>query len=450
MKQENKFTYMTQTPVPKLVGTLAVPTIISMLVSSFYNMADTFFVGKINTQATAAVGVVFSLMTLIQAFGFLFGHGSGNYISRKLGAKQYEDASVMAATGFYLALLCGLLIMLGGLVFLEPLAYWLGSTETILPYTKEYLKYILIGAPYMAASLVLNNQLRFQGNAVYSMVGIVVGAVLNIALDPLFIFVFDMGIAGAALATIISQFVSFVILVVMSNRGGNIRIRIRNVKIKLYYIKEIIKGGIPSLFRQGLASVATIFLNQVAGGYNDAAIAAMSVVTRIAMFANSVLIGFGQGFQPVCAFNYGAGLYRRVREAFWFCIKTSTIFLAALSVLGAVFAPNLISIFIKEDLDVIQIGTLAIRLQCITFPLGSWIILCNMMLQAIGKSIKASIVAAARQGLFFLPIILILPNLWGLLGIQLAQPIADVCTLLLSLPLGISVLKDMKNAEEIS
>lgn len=450
MEQENKFTYMTQTPVPKLVGTLAVPTIISMLVSSFYNMADTFFVGKINTQATAAVGVVFSLMTLIQAFGFLFGHGSGNYISRKLGAKQYEDASVMAATGFYLALLCGLLIMLGGLVFLEPLAYWLGSTETILPYTKEYLKYILIGAPYMAASLVLNNQLRFQGNAVYSMVGIVVGAVLNIALDPLFIFVFDMGIAGAALATIISQFVSFVILVVMSNRGGNIRIRIRNVKIKLYYIKEIIKGGIPSLFRQGLASVATIFLNQVAGGYNDAAIAAMSVVTRIAMFANSVLIGFGQGFQPVCAFNYGAGLYRRVREAFWFCIKTSTIFLAAVSVLGAVFAPNLISIFIKEDLDVIQIGTLAIRLQCITFPLGSWIILCNMMLQAIGKSIKASIVAAARQGLFFLPIILILPNLWGLLGIQLAQPIADVCTLLLSLPLGISVLKDMKNAEEIS
>ncbi len=451
MTQEQKVTYMTTRPVKGLVCEMAVPTIISMLVTSFYNMADTFFVGKINTQSTAAVGVVFSVMALIQALGFFFGHGSGNYISRRLGARDYESANIMAANGFFCAFICGIAVEILGLFFLKPIAVLLGSTPTILPYTQAYLKIILLGAPFMTSSLVLNNQLRFQGSASYAMVGIVTGAVLNIGLDPLFIFAFDMGISGAALATVISQICSFGLLVIGSTKGGNIRVRFRNFHPTLYYLKEMFRGGFPSLCRQGLGSIAGIFLNHSAGTYagiyGDAAIAGMSIVTRVTMFANSALIGFGQGFQPVCGMNYGAGKFSRVREAFWFCVKYATVFLIFISLTGGIFAENIVTIFRREDADVIRIGTLALRLQCLVFPFSAWIVMCNMMLQSIGKALKASIVAAARQGLFFIPLIWILPYFFGLLGVQMCQTVSDVFSLLLSIPLGLSVLKEMKTED---
>ena len=296
---KDNYVHLTTAPVPRLITSLAVPTIISMLVTSFYNMADTYFVGKINTQSTAAVGIVFSVMSIIQAVGFFFGHGSGNYISRKLGAQETESAEKMASTGFFFALFVGAVLAVLGLLFLTPLSLALGSTHTILPYTERYLEIILLGTPFMTASLVLNNQIRFQGNAAYAMVGIVSGAVINVVLDPILIFVCDMGISGAALATVISQICSFILLLCMGRRGGNIRIRYRNFTPTLAFIKEIIGGGTPSLTRQGLASVATILLNVAAGAYGDAAIAGMSIVTRISMFINAFLIGFGQGFQPV-------------------------------------------------------------------------------------------------------------------------------------------------------
>lgn len=443
-EQEEKVKYMTTTPVQKLVCSLAVPTIISMLITSFYNMADTFFVGKINTSATAAVGVVFSIMALIQAVGFFFGHGSGNFISRKLGAREYDVAATMAATGFIYAFLTGVLIAIVGLLFLEPLAYLLGSTETILPYTKDYLRIILLGAPFMTSSLVLNNQLRYQGSAAYAMVGIVAGAVVNIGLDPLLMFVFDMGIAGAALATIASQLISFCLLWAGSRKGGNILIRFHNFNKNPYYIKEIIRGGFPSLCRQGLASISVTMLNHAAGGYGDAAIAGMSIVNRVSMFANSALIGFGQGFQPVCAMNYGAGKFKRVRDAFLFCVKYSFIFLLLVSIAGYVGAESIIAVFRKGDAQVLEVGTVALRLQLLTFSLGAWYVMCNMMLQSIGKAVKASIVTAGRQGLFFIPLILILPQLYGIWGVQICQPIADICAFLLSLPLGLATLKEMK------
>mgnify|MGYP003757354171 CR=1 FL=1 len=449
-KREAKFEHMTTAPVPVLICELAVPTIISMLVSSFYNMADTFFVGQINTQATAAVGIVFSVMALIQAFGFFFGHGSGNFISRKLGAQETKEAEEMASCGFFYAFLGGLLMMVVGILFLEPFAMLLGSTDTILPYTKKYLRIILIGAPVMTSSLVLNNQLRFQGSAAYGMVGIVTGSVVNIVLDPLLIFVCDLGITGAAIATVASQFLSWLLLLAGSRKGGNIHIHLKNFTWKFYYLKEICRGGFPSLCRQGLASVATISLNRVAGNYSDAVIAGMSIVSRITMFANSALIGFGQGFQPVCGFNYGAKLYKRVREGFWFCVKWSAVFLAVVSVLGIVFAPQLVAVFRKDDVEVIEAGVMALRYCCIAFPLGSWIVLCNMMLQSIGKALKASIVAAARQGLFFLPLIIILPGLFGIKGVQMCQMVSDILTFLLAVPLGISVLNEMKREERIS
>lgn len=452
MNPQEKVAYMQSEPIPHLVCQMAVPTIISMLVSSFYNMADTFFVGKINTQATAAVGVVFSVMALIQACGFFFGHGSGNYISRRLGAGEYEEANKMAANGFFCAFIMGFVMGVLGLIFLEPLAVLLGSTPTILPYTKDYLGIILVGMPFMMSSLVLNNQLRFQGSASYAMVGIVSGAVLNIALDPLLIFVCGMGVAGAALATILSQFVSFIILFIMCNKGGNIKIQFQNFCPTTHYLKEIVNGGLPSLFRQGMGSVAQICMNHSAGAYagdfSDAAIAGMSIVNRITMFANSALIGFGQGFQPVCGMNYGGRKYNRVREAFFFCVKYGVLFLLVVSATGFVFAEPIVTLFRKSDLDVIRIGTLALRFQCVVFPLNAWIVMSNMMLQSTGKAVRASVLAAARQGLFLIPFILILPAFLGLLGVQMSQMCSDICSFLIALPIAFSMLNELKRDQE--
>ena len=301
----------------------------------------------------------------------------------------------------------------------------------------------------MTASLVLNNQMRFQGSAFYAMVGIVSGAVINIILDPVLIFVCGMGIAGAALATTLSQYLSFILLLIMVRQGGNIQIRFSNFKPSIHFYKEIIRGGIPALFRQGLASVATICLNHAASVYGDAAIAGMSIVSRIMMFANSALIGFGQGFQPVCGFNYGAGKYKRVLEAYWFCVKFSFMVIVGLAVVVYIFAPQLVTVFRKGDLDVISVGTAALRYSVIAFPLSAWIIMCNMMLQSIGKGVKASIVSSARQGIFFLPLIAILPYFFGLTGVEVCQAVSDVFALTVSIPIGMSVIKEMKE-EDIS
>lgn len=447
--QDEKYRMMTEAPIPGLIGRLAVPTIISMLITSFYNMADTFFVGRIGTSATAAVGVAFPLMAVIQARGFFCGHGSGNSISRRLGSKDADAAGQLAATGFFLALFLGFAVMALGLIFLKPLCIVLGSTKTILPYTEQYLGIILIGAPYMTAQLVLNNQIRFQGNAFYSMVGITIGAVLNIALDPLFIFVFHMGISGAAIATILSQFVSFILLLAGIRISGCIPIRFRNVRFRKERLREILGGGLPSLFRQGLGSVATMTLNIAANPYGDAAIAAMSIVSRITMFASSALIGFGQGFQPVCGFNYGAKKYGRVREAFWFCVKVSTVVLFVLAVTGALLSGHLVGIF-RNDSEVIRIGTTALRFQCLTFILNGWIIMNNMMMQTMGKTGYASVLASARQGLFFIPALLILPPLFGLFGIQMAQAVADACTFAITTVLYRIVMKQMRGEEFVS
>ena len=442
-KQEQKFHQMTKTPVSTLICRLALPCIISMLVTAFYNMADTFFVGMLKSNsATGAVGVVFSLMAIIQAVGFFFGHGSGNFISRELGRQNFEEASNMAATGFFTAIAAGALICVLGQIFLEPLATLLGSTPTILPYTKAYLRVILFGAPWMTSSLVLNNQLRYQGSAAYAMVGIASGAVLNIALDPLLIFTFRLGVAGAAWATIISQFVSFCLLVIGCSRGGNLHLHISRVQRKWSYYEMILKGGLPSLARQGLASVATICLNRAIRPYGDAAIAAMGVVQRITMFGGSAMIGFGQGFQPVCGFNYGAKLYQRVKDGFWFCVKSSTVFLLAVSALGFIFAPRLIALF-RDDPEVIACGTAALRFQCVTFFTTGWTVMSNMMLQTIGKTGSATFMAMARQGIFFIPLIYILSHCLGLVGVQMTQSVADCLAFLCAIPLSRRALKEM-------
>ncbi|MBR5514812.1 MAG: MATE family efflux transporter [Clostridia bacterium] len=442
-KLNSQFIKMTESKIEPLILKLAVPSIVSMLVSSLYNMADTFFVGRVGTSATAAVGVSFTLMAMIQAIGFFFGHGSGNFISRAMGNKDYSKASTMACVGFYSSLAVGVLITVFGLIFLRPLAVFMGSTKTILPHACEYMKYILLAAPFMTGSFVLNNQLRFQGRAMYSMIGITVGGVLNILLDPLFIFVFEMGVGGAALATMLSQIISFVILVVMANCKG-IGTNPKNISFKWYYCKEMFRGGIPSLARQGCGSISTLCLNNVAAGYGDAAIAAVSVVSKIMLFAASALIGYGQGFQPVCGVNYGAGNYNRVKSAYWFCVKTATVVQILFAVAGFVFAPRIIPLF-RDDPKVVEIGTAVLRWQCITFPFSGFNVLSNMMAQTIGKAIKATLLALSRQFLFFVPSIFLLNRIFGLSGLEAAQTLADLLAFIICIPITVSLLKEMKD-----
>lgn len=439
--QELKFKKMTEDPVDKLILKMAVPTIASMLITSIYNMADTYFVGRISTSATAAVGVILPFMTIIQAVGFLFGHGSGNYISRKLGAKKIRECEEMASTGFFWALFGGLLIAVIGMAYKEKLVVLLGATKTIAPYAVEYLFYILFGAPIMTAAFTLNNQLRFQGNAIYGMIGIMTGGILNIILDPLFIFVFDFGVAGAAIATTLSQLVSFILLIIFTNKKS-IPLNIKKFKPNLYYVKEIFRGGLPSLFRQGCSSVSFVFLNHTAGIYGDAAIAAMTVVQKIVMFAASAMIGYGQGFQPVCGFNYGAKKYDRVREGVSFCIKSSLVVLIAFAIFGIAFAPWLVARF-RDDAEVIAIGARTLRWQCLTFPLHGCIIIINMLVQTIGYTVKASILATSRQFLFFIPSLFILSSLFGLAGIEAAQSVADIIAFSVSIIIGVDVLRKM-------
>lgn len=449
MTREDRYREMTETPVSKLIPRMAIPTIISMLVTSIYNMADTFFVSQINTSASAAVGVIFSMMAMIQAVGFTLGMGGGNYISRSLGKKDDDIADRTAATAFFTAVAVGILMAVGGLTFLERLVRMLGATETIAPYAQAYARYILLGAPLMTGSFVMNNLLRSQGFAFYSMLGITTGGILNMILDPIFIFGLNLGISGAAIATVLSQCISFCILFCQCNfRKGCIHLKLSKVTFKLSLYGEILHAGLPSLCRQGLASVAAVALNVAANPFGDAAIAAMSIVTRYMMFINSALIGFGQGFQPVCGFNFGAKRYDRVLEAFWFCLKVAVILLTTLGTVSFIGAGNIMAMFRGEDLEVIEIGTWAMRFQCLTLPIQAWVIMSNMLTQSIGYGFRASIVSAGRQGICLLPALAVLPGMFGIRGLQLCQPVADVGTTIIAAVIVVGILKELKQMAE--
>ena len=444
VESKSKFIRMTTEPVEKLVLGLAGPSIAIMLVTALYNMADTYFVSFLGTSQVAAVGIAFPFMTLIQATGFFFGMGSAIYISRALGAQKTEDASQMAVTGFLSGFFVMLTVAAAGLICLKPLVIFLGATETIKPFAQEYLLYILCASPWMVASMVLNQQLRFQGSASIAMIGVLSGAVLNIFLDPLFIFVFGLGVSGAAIATMLCQIMSmFILLFYGCTRMGNIPIKFKHFSPSLSRYMEIFRGGIPAFLRQGLLSVSTLFINHLAGAYGDAAIAAISIVNRICMFANSAVLGFGQGFQPVCGFNFGAKLYSRVRRAFFFCLRFCSSILFIFSILLAVFAPKIIALFRKDDLEVIAIGTRGLRLNCIALTFLAGIVMVNMLTQTMGRALESSITSVSRQGLFLIPSLLILRPFLGLLGIQLAIPVADLASLIIIIPIMIRVLKSL-------
>ncbi len=449
MQQENtQYRKMTETPVPKLIIMLGIPTTISMLVTNIYNMADTYFVGKLGTSASGAVGIVFGLMAIIQAFGFMFGHGAGSIISRRLGAKDVESASRFASTSFFCSLAAGSLIAVSGFLFLEPLVRLLGSTDTILPYAKTYAGFILAAAPFMASSCVLNNILRYEGRAVFAMVGLTTGSILNIFGDWLLMEKAGLGIEGAGIATAVSQTVSFFILLLMFLRGKTqSRISVKNLTREFSDVALICKTGLPSLMRQGLSSISTMVLNGQAGIYGDAAVAAMSIVNRICFFLFSIGLGIGQGFQPVAAFNYGAKKYDRVRKGFFFTLGAGEVLLGSVAVIG-MFVPGQLVAFFRNDPEVIAIGSVALTAQLIALFFQPLSICANMMFQSIGENKTATFLSMLRSGLYFVPVILLFSQMFGLFGIEIAQTVADILAFFTALPFTVRFLRQLKQKND--
>lgn len=442
-KAETQYDMMTGTPVEKLILKLGLPTTISMLVTSIYNMADSYFVGDIGTSASGATGIVFGLMAILQAVGFMFGHGAGSIISRKLGAKDIDGARKYSATSFYSALTAGFVILILGIVFLNPLMKLLGSTDTILPYARIYAACILSAAPAMVSSCVMNNILRYEGRAFFAMIGLTTGGILNIFLDALFMRGLGMGILGAGLATAISQYISFCILLSMFLRKKTqSSFEFKYARFDAPTVGEIITTGLPSLARQGLGSISTMVLNNTAGIYGDAAIAAMSIVSRICMFFFSVCLGIGQGFQPVAGFNFGAKKYSRVKKGFFFTVIFATVAIGIFATVGFFNAEKLVSIF-RDDSKVIAIGRVALKAQCAALFFVPFCVCNNMLFQSIGYKVNATLLSTLRNGVCFIPVIIVLQKISGITGIQMAQATADVVTFFICIPFTINFFKNL-------
>lgn len=423
---------MLETPIPPLICTLAVPTIISMLVTAIYNMADTYFVSQINTSASGAVGVVFSIMTIIQAVGFTVGMGSGSIAARLLGQGEQQMADTYASSAVLTALVLGVSLGALGLWNIGQLIWMLGSTPTIYPYALDYARYILLGTPVMILSFTLNNLLRWQGKASLAVFGLGTGGILNMFLDPIFIFVLDLGIAGAAIATLLSQCISLTILSsFFLLKKSDLRVSPRCISRSPRIYLSILKQGMPSFFRQGILSVSTMALNFNAKLYGDAAVAALAIVTKVFNVIQSVIIGFGQGFQPVLGFNFGAGRLDRVKTALVFSLKVCTAILTTAAIIGFITSPQIITFFRRNDPDVIAIGTRAFRWQCFTLPLLAVLTFANMFFQSLGKSFRATILALCRQGVY-IPLVFLLSGQFGLSGLEATQACADLMAFLVS------------------
>ena len=444
-REDAQYIKMTQTPIPRLVIGLGIPTTISMLITNLYNMADTYFVSQISVTASGATGIVFSLMAVLQAFGFMYGHGAGSNISRLLGSKNIEKAKIYTSTSAFLALFTGTLIGIVGLLFLDEFMLLLGSTSTILNDAKIYGFFILIAGPAFVLGCVLNNILRYEGKAVFSMVGLTTGGILNMIMDPIFIFGFDMGIAGAGLATAIAQYISMFILLIPYLTNKTItKISFKYFAKEFYDIKNIITCGLPTLTRQGLNSISTTVLNVQAAVYGDVAIASMSVVARVTNLLFSFALGIAQGFQPVSAYNYGAKKYDRVKKATYFTMIFGFCTLAVLCTICYMNASYIIGMF-RDEKEIIDIGSTALRFVCLTLSVLPLSAVSNMCFQSIGKSLTAFILACLQGGLIFIPLVVILPRFIGITGIQLAQPLAYIICACISVPTAIHFFKQLEN-----
>ncbi len=439
---EEQHKRMTETSVTKLVISLSIPTVLSQTITSIYNMADTYFVTSLGDSAVGAVSVIYALQSIIQAIGYGLAMGAGSLVSLKLGQKENQSASKYAACAFYAALVLGLLLGIGCLADLDGLLRLFGSTETILPYAVDYGFIIVLGAPIMCASFVMNNVTRAQGHAVMAMIGLTAGGLFNIFLDPLFIFTFEMGVAGAALATVLSQCISFVILLSFYiGRRSIISLSPRNVSRSLADYALIVKTGLPTVFRQGLGSLATTLLNVQVKVYGDAAIAAVGIANKIYMLLRSFVLGIGHGFQPVAGYNYGAKRNDRVKKAFWVATAVGTAISAMASVLLLLLSRQVIGFFNPETEETLRIGSRMLVFMGLAIPTLGYSTYVNQLYQSLGFVKGATVLASCRQGIFFVPLILALPAVWGLDGILLTQSLADVLTCVVSIPFNVYFLR---------
>lgn len=426
MKDRTQYDKMTKTPVAKLIVMLSIPTILSMLVTNIYNLVDTAFVGTLGTSASGAVGIVFGFMAILQAIGFMFGQGSGSIISRMLGAGEDQKASKVASISFFSAIGLAILVSIVCMLRLHDVVMLLGSTDTIAPYAEKYVFFILIAAPFMTSSFTLNNILRYEGRAALGMIGLMTGGVLNICGDAIFMFGFKMGITGAGLSTAISQFISFSILLSMFLRKKTqCRISFKYFSADYRILLDVMSTGFPSLLRQSLNSFTTVLLNAQAAFYGDEAVAAMSIVSRVIFFTFSIAIGVGQGFQPVSGFNFGAKKYGRLRRAYKYTFIISEILLIILGSVIFVLAPDIMQLF-RDDLEVVRIGVRALRLQSVAQLVLPACMVTEMLFQTTGNRLGATLLSGSRNGLFFIPALLIMAKLRGLSGIQEAQPLAFI------------------------
>ena len=438
---------MTETPIPKLIVRLGIPTTISMLITSIYNLADTYFVGTLGESQQAATGILFTLQAIIQAISFMLGHGSGTFVSKALADKNPKEATEYVSSAFFVGAFSGTLLSVLGLTFLTPFMRLLGSTETILPYAKDYGMWVLLACPFMVCSLILNNNLRYEGKAFYAMIGLTTGGILNIFGDYLLIRVCGMGVFGAGLATAASQVVSFTILLILYIKMAQSKISIRAMSRRFSVYFGIVKVGFPSLIRQGLSSISSGLLNNLTKPYGDGAIAAMSVVNRFYGLVMCVGLGIGQGFQPVASFNYQAKKYRRVKQGLIFTTVFGFVFIGTLSLFSFIFAENIVYLFQKSP-DAIRIGTPALRYATLGLLFMPLSVPVNMLYQSIRKAGVASFLSILRSGLALIPVLLLGVHLWGLLGIQMAQPLADAITGLISIPFILYFLKKTPNDME--
>ncbi len=444
---EQYYNKMTQTPVSKLIISLGIPTTISMLITNIYNLADTYFVGGLGESPQAATGILFTLQSIIQAFSFMLGHGSGAYVSKSLADKDIKQSSQYASTAFFTGAFIGTLFMIFGLAFLKPFVRLLGSTETILPYAMDYGMWVFIACPFMVCSLILNNNLRYEGKAFFAMIGLTTGGLLNIFGDYLLILKFGMGVYGAGLATAVSQIISFTILLIFYLKKAQSRLSPKFFSFSSKYHFEIVKAGLPSLIRQGLTSISGGILNNCTKIFGDAAIAAMSVVNRFSMFVMCVGLGIGQGFQPVAAFNYRAEKYDRVKKGLLVTMFIGFIFIGVLATAGFVFSKQIVFVFQKSE-NVIKIAAPALRYSCVGMLFMSLSVPVNMLYQSIRKAGVASFLSLLRSGLILIPSIITLSHFLGLKGIQLAQPVSDVLTGLVCIPFIVYFLKKDHSVNE--
>ena len=436
-KEERREIILTKPILPLLVR-MAIPTIIGMLVTMIYNLTDTFFIGRLgNKSMTAAIGIAFSFVSFIQALGFWFGYGSGNAMSRSLGAKQDDEAAILSSTGIVLAFMTGIILCLSMFFSVGRIAAFLGgnASDTLLDYSTQYLRVMICTVPFSLYTTTLYNQMRLCGNVKDGMIGLMAGMLCNMILDPILIFVCRMGFIGAGWATFAGQLLGAVVLTILSMHNGNIPVRLHRVSFRHGRLYHILIGGAPNFSRQGITSVAAILLNILAADYGEETIAALTIAGRVAALFYMVMIGWGQGFQPICAMNYGAGEYTRVKKALKLSTAIGTIFLIAATVILANFAEPLSAIFSKNP-EVIALCTRILRLQCISFPLMGVYALSSMFTQNIGKYFTALWISISRQGLFYIPLLYLLPPLFtamgsdAMTGLFCVQPIADIASFL--------------------